>query len=90
MSRLHQKVQFARQKGLHVFNYKKLRQRRIRGYVRQHFNHVYIVLGDDRKGDWAVLAENRWYPIVGLSYREAVALAYRHAIRGNYNKRLEN
>lgn len=84
MSRLQQKVQFARQKGLHVFNYKKLRQRRLRGFVRQHLNRVYIAHGDDSKGDWAVMAENRWYPIVGLSYRQAVALAYSHAIKGNY------
>lgn len=52
----------------------------------QFYSHVYVVHGDDSKGDWAVLAENKLYPLVGFSYREAVAIAYKHAIKGNYRK----
>jgi hypothetical protein len=71
VSKLKRKVQFARERGVHVFRWS--------SYAgRQPEDTVWA--GDVGNGklqkDWAIYAEGEWYPRVGLTKREAVNLAY--------------
>lgn len=72
MSKLQQKIQRARSKGVYVFKWPSYKERRRAG------DTTWVEDGIDLSNGriWAVYAEGEFYPRVGFTKREAVNLAY--------------
>ena len=71
MSKLKQKIQKARDRGVYVFKWS--------SYVDRQPEDTYWAGDVDNASlqkDWAIYVEGEWYPRVGLTKREAANLAY--------------